>query len=418
MIFKIFLLFLLGFFLTARLSWGGGPLFINASGEPAAWDNASAVSYHPETGTCATFTNAEMLDKIETNISAWTDVSGVLLTFTAVTGEIGSVDSTNYTDFYSASVGDTAAEDGFNPVIFDDDGEIVDDLFGLGNKVSILGFAGADSFSDDGTEILSGEALFNCFCQADNPNDDTGACADAEVVFTEDDLDFTMVHEFGHMIGLDHTQVNESLISTCDPEVADDCDSLPTMFPVSVDPADQITPSRDDEIALLALYGDGLWEGSFCTMTGSVTDSDGNDLRCADVQAETDDPADTVALVSGVYAVTDDLECLSGCGDFILRGIDPAKHYTITVKPVDPFWVGGSGINPCLNGQPEGVVEEIIGDSADCTAGGTVDLGAITTTSTGTGGTTTGGSDAATVCGENQNFDACPPIIGGCSLRR
>lgn len=422
----VFIVFITGLFLPAGLSWGGGPLFLSPSGEPAKWDNSSTISYNPESGTCAAFTNAEMLAKIETNISVWTAISGIVLSFEAVPGAIGDVDSSNYTDVYSAGTSDAASLDDFNPVIFDDDGEIVSALFGAANRVSVLGFAGADSFSSDQTEILDGEALFNCFCLADNPNDDDGTCAAADVVFTEDDLDFTMIHEFGHMIGLDHTQVNESLADSCDPDVANDCNALPTMFPVSADPADQMTPSRDDEIALLALYGNGVWGGSYCTITGSLNDTDGNELRCADVQAITDDPEDTIALVSGAYASTDDLdgdgitdgagECLSDCGAFVLRGIDPSKNYTIMVEPVDPFWVGGSGINPCVNGQPEGVVEEVIGTSADCTAGGSVDLGTIQTISSGTG--SSGSTGTAVDCGEGQNFDACPPIIGGCSLRR
>ncbi|MDO8520253.1 MAG: matrixin family metalloprotease [Deltaproteobacteria bacterium] len=408
--------FLLLFFLLSTAVHAGGPILVNSSGVASEWDNASDISYHPESGTCATFSNEEMLGKIEENIALWSDISGMVLSFAASTGEIPSVDGDNYDTYFSNSA-DDAAEDGLNPVIFDDDGAIISDLFGASNRFAVLGFAGPVTLSSDEETILEGQAFFNCFCLADNPSDSDGDCDEEGVLFTEADLDFVMTHEFGHMIGLDHTQVNQPMAADCDTEVADDCDELPAMFPVSVDAEDQITPQRDDEIALLALYGDSLWAASFCTVTGTLLDSNGDELRCADVQAETSDQRDAIALVSGIYAETESGECVSGCGDFMLIGIDPDKNYTITVKPVDPAWVGGSGINPCWIDQPTGVEEEAIGNVVDCTAGETIDLGSLTTESSGDDSSAGSGSGSASACGEDQNFDACDPIIGGCSLR-
>ncbi|MBI2339601.1 MAG: hypothetical protein HYU99_04430 [Deltaproteobacteria bacterium] len=430
-----FILGLIGplFFLILFSSpvFAGGPLAVNEEGVAAAWDNSGDVELNPESGACATFTNAQMLTLLSDNLENWSSIEKIQFSFDLETGAIGSVDGSNYTDFIVLFDGDTGETDSLNPVIFDDDGEIVEDVFGSANKLYVLGFAGADAFNDDGSEIVDGQALFNCFCLADNPNDTDDECADAAVEFTEDDLDFTMVHEIGHMIGFDHTQVNQDLAeSGCDTDSDGDCDALPTMFPVAYDSPDQITPSRDDEVAALTLYGVTTWEDELCAVTGVLQDTDGNDLRCADVQAETVDEADAIAVVSGAFAAAEDTdgdsytdgdgECLSDCGAFTLRGLDPAKDYTITVRPIDSSWVGGSSVGPCGSGQLTGIEEEEIGTVTDCTAGSTTDLGTISTESS--GGTSSGGdgddsSGSSTTCGDGGNFDNCEELIG-CSLER
>ena len=368
----------------------GGPFFVNEEGVASAWDNSAPVTYHPESGSCGSFDNDAMRTKIGENLSFWSGIDGITLSFTALTGVIGSIDDSNYASLFVAAADCGDADDDITPVIFDDDGTIVDDIFGSGNRFSVLGFAGPAVFNGDCSEILEGQAFFNCRCQTGSP---FGSCPGG-VVFTEDDLDFTVMHEFGHLLGLDHTQVNQSIAEgSCDDDVDGDCDALPAMYPQSVDAEDQITPQRDDQVAALTLYGGSAFTGNFCTVTGTLNDANGDPLRCADIQAETGNPADTIALVSGAFAPAEDLngdgdtgdnnECLSNCGDFILRGLDPSKSYTIMVKPVDSRWIGGSGINPCNSSQLDYVEEEEIAaiTAGDCAGGATLALGTITTIS-------------------------------------
>lgn len=403
----------------------GGPIVVNDQGVAATWDIPTSIPYQPESGSCATFGNSEMLIKIEENVAHWTDISTILLGFSQVTGQLGLVDSSNYEDYIALTETDPPAFDGLNPVIFDDDGEIIGALFGSSNKFFVLGFAGPDRFSDDRATIADGQALFNCFCLADNPTDTEDECASIGVTFSEDDLNFTMMHEFGHFLNFDHTQVNQGLVlSGCSTSTEGDCDDIPAMFPQSVDPADQITPQRDDIVAALTLYGDSSLASSFCTITGALEDKDGWELRCADVQATTDDVADTIAIVSGAFAPAEDLdedsftdgenECLSDCGVFTLRGLDPNKDYTITVKPIDPAWIGSSSVGPCGTGQPTGVVAEEIATVTSCVAGSTTSLGTIKTESD---LDEEEEDETVTECGENKNFDKCSSLID-CSLTK
>lgn len=433
---KIFKIFLFVFLLALSFVEGflasevvaGGPFFVNSSGVAATFDNTSAIPYHPESGACATYSNAQMLTKLDENLGRWTSITDIDLSLSQTAGSIGSVDSSNYTTYIVVDSDDAGADDDLNPVIFDDDGGIVSALFGTGTQFYVLGFAGPTTYNTDEDTIEEGQAVFNCFCLSGNTNDTGGDCDDLGSNFTEDDLDFTMAHEVGHMIGLDHTQVNQATAEgTCSTSTSGDCDDVPLMYPMSVDPADQISPHRDDIVAILTLYGVSTWQNSYCTVTGTLKDSDGNDLRCADVQAETADTEDTIALVSGAFAPAQDLdndgytdgssECSSDCGVFTLRGLDPDEEtYTITVKPIDASWISGSGINPCASGQLTGVVEEEIATITDCTAGVTTDLGTITTESSGgTSGDDDDDDSATTTCGEDQNFESCDPIID-CSL--
>ncbi len=429
---KILFFFLLIFF--PCLAFAGGPFYVTTEGAPVVWDTSNAVSLHPESGLCADFSNGDMLEKITENVAYWEIIDGIELDFDIEEGNIGEdIDSSNYTDYLVDSSDDKGIDDGLNPVMFDDDGEIIVAVFGDGNQFSVLGFAGPDGFSDDETEYTDGQALFNCLCLAGNENN--GDCEDLGVVFSEDDLNFTMTHEIGHMVGFDHTQVNQAMADTisCDTTAAGDCDDIPVMYPVSVDAADQITPTVDDIVIALTLYGQDGWEDEFCIVSGALTDADGNELRCADVQAVTDDTADTIAVVSGAFAPAEDTdgdgytdgdgECLSDCGSFTLYGLDPDKSYTITVKPVDSQWTGGSGIGPCSS-QNEDIVEEDIATLEGCTAGAVEELGTIQTESTSSdtsnqsddsGDSSSDSGSSEDTCGVDQDFTTCDPLIS-CSL--
>jgi len=392
------------------LAFAGGGYIIDENGSPSLWDNSAAISYHPESGICGSFTNAEMRDKLETELARWDGLSDVDLDLSQVAGAIATdVTSADYTTYYVGFDDDgeqytTGLEDGLNPIIFDDDGEIIAEVAGNSNKFNVLGFANPSGFTSDFTEIVDGQAVINCRCLAGNANGEccSGGLTDCAnpVVFSEDETDFTIVHEFGHFLNLDHTQVNAEVIDDGDDDNDDD---LATMYPISVNAAEQISPTRDDIVALASLYPSSSFNSSTCTVTGSLLDSSGNELRCADVQAVTTDLADTVAFVSGALApavdnngdgdTADDGECTSDCGDFILHLL-PGKTYTIKVMPIDTSFIGGSGISPCANGQLTGIVEqelEVISGTT-CTAGGTFAFpSALTTTST--GGTTASGAD-------------------------
>lgn len=415
-------------------AFAGGPFYVSYGGTGSYWDTAPTISYHPESGSCGPFTQEDMLAKIEEDLGVWSSLVAVDISFDQVSDAIGDLDETNYTTyFYEASGTDednAKLADSLNPIIFDETGDIIAAIAGEENRYYILGFAGPTGFSnEDYDTIVDGQSVINCLCLEGG---DT-ACEDggSTIEYSEDNLDYTIIHEFGHFINLDHSQVNLDLYDDGD---TDNDDDIPIMFPIVVDTSDLPTPSRDDFVALGALYPQDTFAGDYCLVTGTLLDADGNELRCADVQAITDDTGETVAQISGVLAVTvdgvaanaadgdtiDANECTSNCGYFELY-LTPGLDYTIMVEPIYDGFVGGSGMGPCYAAQLDTIEEEDVASvsSAQCTAGTTLSLGSITTTSTGgvtiDGGSGTGSSGASD--GDPyDNYDELNPVGYGCSL--
>jgi hypothetical protein len=84
-------------------------------------------------------------------------------------------------------------------------------------------------------------------------------------------LDATMVHEFGHMLGLDHTQLNSGAAGC----LADDNANIPTMFPVLFPGANPVVPKTDDRAWISKLYPNVSFAASYGMITGRVLFSDG-----------------------------------------------------------------------------------------------------------------------------------------------
>lgn len=437
-------LFFLAAFSVATSAFAGAGYIITESGVPSKWDASVSLKVHPESGVCGTFSNAQMLSKLATNLGYWDDLSEVNVDFDVISGSITGVDGCNYGDYLVGVTGgsDAAASDSLNPVLFDNDGEIVAAVAGTSNKFRVLGFANPAGFTSDYSQIVDGQAVFNCRCLAGN---EFGDCTvgQATVVFSEDDLNFTMTHELGHFQNLDHTQINSDLVS--DGDDAND-EYIPTMYPISENAAAQISPIQDDISALGGIYPSSTFVSGQCLVTGSLRFSGGQQMRCADVQAiNAADRSKSVAFISGAYApavdnngdgdTADSGECTANCGDFQLY-LDPGISYTVSVTAVNSEFTGGSGLSPCANGQLTNVTTETLAtvSATECVAGATVALGTITTTSTysssQTGGVAASLSAALTIDPEllhdEDGFgfaleditDVTPPyLIGGPDVR-
>ncbi len=451
-LFSVALLFLL---LVFSPLYAGQALYIDSAGDFLSWDASAAapISIHPESGDCGQYTNAQMLTRLEANLDEWATLTYVDLDFNIVPGTLGSVDGTNYTSYLAGVLGTTAAQetanvqDGINPILFDDDGEIIDAATGEDNgRYTILGFASPDGFllNDAGTDaesIVDGQAVFNCYCL--DAGDGTPANASCgSTVFTTADLDFTMVHELGHFINLDHSQINTSYVT--DSDATNDAE-IPTMYPASFSAAEQKIPMQDDITTLASIYpSSSFFPSDFCKVTGTLLDRYGDALRCADFQAITADGENNTSFVSGSYASATDSngdgytdgtgECLSGCGDFLLY-LEPGETYTFNVVSVISSFIGGSSVGPCATSQLAACTTAMLdrctdGDSdtactpcvaneilsvnddsenltstvtASCTAGATIAFGNITTLSALSDGTT---PDTTTTAGCSFNKSA------------
>jgi hypothetical protein len=230
-----------------------------------------------------------------------------------------------------------------NPIIFDTDGRLIDAQLGRGASQRVLGFAGANVIRLDGF-IFQGVAVLN------------GRFSRQLALLRE-----TGIHEFGHMIGLDHTAVNADAALDSDPSN----DALaPIMTPI-VNGVIGANLRLDDVAAISSLYPTSDFFGTG-RISGQILLLDGTGFQGANVVArKVDDPEVTaVSSVSGfLHAGTrddpedfgsDDPELL---GFYQIQGL-PDGRYTVEIEGINPLFNGGSAVGPldppeALPGPPE-----------------------------------------------------------------
>ncbi|MDD9897442.1 MAG: hypothetical protein OXU45_00430 [Candidatus Melainabacteria bacterium] len=234
------------------------------------------------------------------------------------------IDNTNYEPILDPS---TAL--GYSPIVFDDDGKITNALFGQGSKNSVLGFAGAVFYNfvgNDITSIAEGQAVFNghLYSQA-------GGGGSLETILVS--FKTTILHEFGHMFGLDHTQGgNLEGYNNNDSDLTD----VPVMFPFEANPLIEL--QHDDIASVRDVYPVGNESSSFGTITGTLTE-DGSRVRGANVVAYLVD--DSNPRKRAVASPSD----VAGAGDgaFRLPILVPGS-YILRAEAIDSNFTGGSSV--------------------------------------------------------------------------
>lgn len=254
----------------------GGPLYVGgpgaAAGIPYRW-NINPVTYWTDQGNLGTQTTAQADDLVAQAFKVWQDVPTASISFSAAGKLSDDVTAANVMEVQNAlnncsvPLGSTSvAQD--RTIIYDVDGSA---FKALGeDPTTTLGFADAFCFASDGinNSFSRGEAVLNGLFIDGKPD----TSANPEV--TVDEFRAAFIHEFGHMIGLDHSQINlNCLTSSCAPD-SDDLQGVPTMFPVLIS-VEMATLSTDDIAAISELYPETTsnppTQVPFASTTGRIT---------------------------------------------------------------------------------------------------------------------------------------------------
>ncbi len=218
---------------------------------------------------------------------------------------------------------------GFSPIVFDADGSITDDLFGEGSKTNVLGFAGAVFFTTNGnnvTGIKESQAVFNGYLY-----DRTNVGGTLDDVINQ--FQTTILHEFGHTFGMDHTQGGD--IDRFNAGSADLTD-IPIMFPIAGNPLVEL--QKDDIASVKAAYPRGDESSLYGRIEGKLL-KNGSPIKGANLVAfkidESNPRKKAVTSPSDIDG--------AGLGTFTLPNLDPGT-YVIKAEPIDPDFVEGSSI--------------------------------------------------------------------------
>ena len=389
-------------------AYAAGPLYVGgpgmAEGVPFVW-TINPLTYWTDQGSLGTLNNTAANDLVAQAFQAWQDVPTASISFSRG-GPLGAdVTASNIlaveNALYDCSTlpGDPAGGIAKpRTIIYDTDGSIIE-AWGEDSN-SVLGMATALCLTTDGVNnnFNRGFALINGKVVT-GPSSTTLVKA-------------VMTHEFGHLIGLDHAQVNLDCL-TGGP--ACDLDGVPTMFPILIDEdgAAMSTPAADDVAALSELYPGASFTSSMGRITGHVFFSDGmTPAQGFNVIARrTNDPLVTaVSSVSGFLFTADAGNPVypwpgsdfgsrhpALIGFYDIPGLPPGT-YTVEVEAIYDAFVLGSSVGPIgsylgvqfplpsLLPTPPPCTQEYLvsGATASCTDKTEIPIAAGQTVSTGT----------------------------------
>ncbi len=305
--------------------FGGGPVQ-TANGQPVTWNPAQPVNFVVDNGPLRAGMGAisrdEGADFVRGILGRWEAVETSLVTLQDRGFLAEDVTVENFEDFLFQ-----VRPEG-NPIVFDADGGIVDAVIGEGASEDVLGFALAFELSDDN--------LLDYGVMVINGKDATLG----EVGETSK----TVLHEFGHLLGLDHTQVGLEFFLGNDPELVRR--TVPLMFPIVVPgPANLLT---DDRVWISYLYPSASFPLERGSIQGEIFRRTGRPFQGAHVLAvpvETDADDNVTLLMEDRVSVVSGFLRNPGDSSFELPGLPPGE-YVVAAEPIFSIFTGGSGVGP------------------------------------------------------------------------
>ncbi len=298
-----------GMILSAQ---AGGPLVLQGN-TPVLWHSSSyPIVYAIDPGNLGPVSHAEAALLVERAFMTWQSVPSAFIQFQSGPDLPVDITGGNFQIFLDGQYSG-------NPIVFDEDGSIIQALFGEGAEKDYFGFANPVRFS--GYRITAAQAVFN------------GSILGPDASRT-DSLFPTILHELGHFIGLDHSQLFRHLAGN---GVGWDDVFVPVMLPTSTDDESyRVRLTDEDRFTLASLYPASGRYKQTGFIQGRVQRA-GQDLPGINVIARL-----VGAVTSQTYTTVTGTFSLNR-GDFEFRGLPPGD-YQVYIEPMDPFYWGSSSV--------------------------------------------------------------------------
>lgn len=299
------------------------PILCSAAGVRHV-DGAAPVRYtspdivlNYDVGPLGTLNNTAANDLFLQSINLWNAVATSTINFTRGSDLPSDINETNYQSLIIPQTGGTTAHtsftDGLNPVIYDTDGKILDDYLGAGQGSNVGGIA-TSLYGIGSNNYITGHAIIN-----GNPAVSVSL------------LPYIITHEMGHMIGLDHSQLN---ITDSNKACVLTGGQYPIMYAT---PCSQPSALHADDIsAISALYPAQNVAATFGEINGTLVDPSSAAKLGANIFV-------TNTTTNQVYSIVSDY-LKQGTGYFSL--LVPAGTYTLQASPVIAEFRGLSSVGP------------------------------------------------------------------------
>lgn len=287
----------------------GSPLYMNSDNTPLTWDTTQTIKYKVDPEGLGILTYAQSLVLIQEAMAVWESVvgTGIEFEYLGPTDEAITIDNWEeiaanhiFAEGYqttSALTTDSQREH-YLVIGFDNTGEIME-AKGSPGAAGIQSHTGVLGTYEDPQYFISGHVFINGLYYNNNDSD----IPDLELI----DLMAIIVHELGHVLGLDHNvfhyqMYREILDGTLNPNYAR---FLPTMFPrfIKGSGSHLISLHPDDIATLKWMYG----APDYHTISGEVLNANGEPQFAALVTARNTESALCHAYAQATGATCSDM---------------------------------------------------------------------------------------------------------------